>query len=65
MRINSISNTNNTNFTAKKINNKSIFNNIKPNYSNNATYSILLFFAGFLDALGMKEPLKKLINNLR
>lgn len=65
MRINSISNANNTNFKAKKINYKPFSNSIKPNHSNSGADSILLYFAGFLDALGIKEPLKKLVNNLR
>lgn len=64
MRVNSISNTNNTNFTAK-VNYKKASNKIvsHKSCSNNAN-SVLLYFAGLLDTFGLKRPLTKLIEKL-
>ena len=59
-------NPNNTNFTSKSVSCKKVARAIKLNNanSNKASDSVLLYFAGLLDTLGLKKPLSKLMDKL-
>jgi len=67
MRIDSISDINNTNFKAGNIRYQKVSHLTKLNQANhsNGADSVLLYFAGLLDAFGFKKPLNKLISSLK